>query len=438
MKKYLSILLLIALLASLLTGCGCDHEWEDATCEEPETCEKCGETRGDPDDHSWKAADCENPKTCKYCKKTKGKALGHDWEDGLCTRCNLVEVPDFAGSNYENVADYPHLTIEKEEVYDDTVPAGQIISQKTKAGKTVKKDARVVVVVSLGPKPTAMTMPDLQNRTLEEAEKELQRLGLSENITVEEEYNNNFTMGAVIRTTPAASATLSKDAKITLVVSKGKKIEFGTMPKVVGQDADSVRRILDGLGLDLNVLVEEVYNSDYVAGIVIETTPGDGEKLQTNDTVIIRVSKGTATIEMPCLTGLSLEDSKALLKELGFTKDPIVSYTSGAEPKDTVRSQLPQDGLRYSPDTTIYLQLSDGSLAPKTTTKNVVIDLKGYAQYGRCMVSVKRDEVEVLLLSVPKGTTNVTLYNQEGYGTVYYTVTIDDYTSWIHAEYFTP
>lgn len=429
MKKYLSILLLIALLASLLAGCGCDHEWEDATCEEPETCTECGKTRGEPDDHKWKAADCENPKTCKYCKKTKGKALGHDWQNDVCTRCNLTNVPDLVGKTYEDVVNrYPHLTIEKEEVYDDTVPAGEIISQ------AASSNGRVSVTVSLGPKPTSMTMPDLRNKTRGEAEMNLQNLGLS--VTIEWEYSENIAYDNVIRTSPEAGASVRKGDLVTLVISKGKKTEFGAMPNVVGQDAGSARRILDQQGLDLNVLVEEVYNSDYVAGIVIETTPGRGEKLKTNDTVIIRVSKGIATIEMPCLTGLSLDDAKTLLKELGFTKNPVVSYTSGAEPKDTIRSQMPQDGMRYSPDTTIYLQLSDGSLAAKTVTKDVVIDLKGYAQYSRCMVSVKRDGVELLQLSVPKGTANVTLQDQKGSGTVYYTVTIDDSDSWIHTEYF--
>lgn len=36
------------MMTSILTGCGCDHKWQSATCEEPKTCKLCGETEGEP------------------------------------------------------------------------------------------------------------------------------------------------------------------------------------------------------------------------------------------------------------------------------------------------------------------------------------------------------------------------------------------------------
>ncbi len=37
----------------LLISCGeCAHEWKDATCDEPKTCTKCGETEGEPTNHA--------------------------------------------------------------------------------------------------------------------------------------------------------------------------------------------------------------------------------------------------------------------------------------------------------------------------------------------------------------------------------------------------
>ena len=50
MKKTIRILALL-LCAVLLSGCCLKHEWEPATCEDPITCEKCGETYGDELDH---------------------------------------------------------------------------------------------------------------------------------------------------------------------------------------------------------------------------------------------------------------------------------------------------------------------------------------------------------------------------------------------------
>ena len=351
------------------------------------------------------------------------------------TNKNLVEVPTFVGKQLSEFSEYKDLIIMKDEVYDETVPAGEIISQAVDAGKEVLKNSRVEVTVSLGPRPAVVTMPDLQNKTKEDAQKELQTLGFFENVKIEEEYNDNFKQGAVIRTKPAKDSPLTKDTTITLVISKGKKIQFGAMPNVVGETKDKAETTLQNQGLDLQIVVEEVHDPSVAVGVVVETIPGRGEKLQTNDTVTLRISKGIEMKKMPALVGLNLTDAKAKLKELGF-KEPVVNYIAGKETKDIVLTQLPKEDLEYELSVEIILEVSDGSLAPKMIKKNVVIDLQGYALYSRCMVSVKRDGVEVLVLSVPKGTPSVELIDQEGLGTVYYTVLIDDAEGWVHTEEF--
>ncbi len=73
------------------------HDWENATCETPNTCERCGETEGDPLGHDWVDATCTEPKTCQRCGETEGEPLGHDWVDATCTepktcqRCGETE-----------------------------------------------------------------------------------------------------------------------------------------------------------------------------------------------------------------------------------------------------------------------------------------------------------------------------------------------------------
>lgn len=83
MKRMLALLLCMALLASL-TACGCEHQWADANCLEPQTCTLCGETEGEALGHSWTDATCDTPKTCSACAQTEGDALGHNWEEATC------------------------------------------------------------------------------------------------------------------------------------------------------------------------------------------------------------------------------------------------------------------------------------------------------------------------------------------------------------------
>ena len=51
MKKILALCLAFALSISMI-GCGCNHQWQAATCTTPKTCAKCAETEGEAAGHS--------------------------------------------------------------------------------------------------------------------------------------------------------------------------------------------------------------------------------------------------------------------------------------------------------------------------------------------------------------------------------------------------
>ena len=71
--------------------------------------------------HDWAEATCTQPKTCQRCDATEGEALGHDWEEEwntdetnhwhACTRCDATadlaaHIPDHEGGA---TMDYPIL-----------------------------------------------------------------------------------------------------------------------------------------------------------------------------------------------------------------------------------------------------------------------------------------------------------------------------------------
>lgn len=61
------------------------HQWVEATCTTPKTCEVCHQTRGQTIDHDWQDATCTAPQTCNDCGATQGEALEHPWQDATCT-----------------------------------------------------------------------------------------------------------------------------------------------------------------------------------------------------------------------------------------------------------------------------------------------------------------------------------------------------------------
>lgn len=93
MKRTSILLALIILVAVLLTGCQCKHEWTEADCETPKTCTKCGETEGEPLGHRWAEATCAEAKHCEVCGKTEGEPLQHTLTEAnyqqaaTCTVC---------------------------------------------------------------------------------------------------------------------------------------------------------------------------------------------------------------------------------------------------------------------------------------------------------------------------------------------------------------
>ena len=97
MKKKLLTGMLAVVMVLLLTSCGCDHEWQAASCTTAKTCPVCGEIEGEALGHAWQEASCTTAKTCSTCHITEGEALGHDWQEATteapktCSRCKLTE-----------------------------------------------------------------------------------------------------------------------------------------------------------------------------------------------------------------------------------------------------------------------------------------------------------------------------------------------------------
>ncbi len=76
----------------MLTGCGHEHTWTEATCTEPKTCSECGETDGEALGHTWEEATCAEPKHCSVCGETEGEALEHTWTEATYQQPATCEV----------------------------------------------------------------------------------------------------------------------------------------------------------------------------------------------------------------------------------------------------------------------------------------------------------------------------------------------------------
>ena len=119
----------------MLTGCGHEHIWAEATCTEPKTCSECGETEGEALGHTWEEATCTAPKTCSRCGETEGEALGHTWVEAnyqapkTCSVCDATEGEPMTASfeehgliiNAEEGITYDYVTACKDDESKETI-----------------------------------------------------------------------------------------------------------------------------------------------------------------------------------------------------------------------------------------------------------------------------------------------------------------------------
>ncbi len=336
----------------------------------------------------------------------------------------LVKVPNLVGLVYDDLDEYDDFVIKLDDkVHDNEYPAGQIISQTPNANDLVEKDKEIYVVVSLGKAVEEVQMPNVVDWERAQAEKSLNNLSMNLQIVVEEEYNENITEGSVIRTAPAANAVLEVGQTVTLYVSKGAEIKTGAMPDLIGETKDIAIKRLESQKLDLDIILEEIFDSIVAAGDVVRTDPEKGAELKTSQKVTIFVSKGAEMATMPNVTGIDIDKAVNILIGSGF-KNYQIELVVSSEEKDTVVKQSIEKNTDVDVLTEIVLEVSKGPVDAPEVTKDVVIGLRGSAASADCQVVVKRDDKIVFEGNVKQGTESITLKSQTGSGTVYYEVIV--------------
>lgn len=109
------------------------------------------------------------------------------------------------------------LAAETEEVFDETVAPGRVVSQSPAANAEVDEGFIVTVRISKGPENP--TMPEVVGITVENAREQLQLLG----VTVEEIEQGSFTVpaGMVLAQEPTSGTQVEPGSTVRLTVSKG-------------------------------------------------------------------------------------------------------------------------------------------------------------------------------------------------------------------------
>ncbi|MEV0095710.1 Stk1 family PASTA domain-containing Ser/Thr kinase [Streptomyces sp. NPDC050738] len=195
--------------------------------------------------------------------------------------------------------------------YSDSYTRGTVMASDPASGSRIRDNGAVGLTVSDGPR--TVTVPDVTGKSLADARAELKRKGLAPGL-VTREFSEDADQGSVIRTDPAPGTERRADSAVALTVSKGSPVE---VPSVIGDAEDDARSALEDEGFKVAIAPEQV-NSPEDEGSVATQSPDEGAQAATGDTITLTISKGPKEIEVPDVTGESIDEATKDLKAAGF------------------------------------------------------------------------------------------------------------------------
>lgn len=195
-----------------------------------------------------------------------------------------MTLDEYRASEYNTL-----LKLQEAEEYNSTYPAGTIIRQNPKAGRTVKEGQKITLTVSLGTQ--YVTIPETKNMVAEDAEQTLKDMGL--NVLQKPMQDNTVANGAVIYSTPAAGETVEGDSTVILYVSRAVINNTNYVPSVTGKTLDAAKNDLKVLNFSVRTIEQA---STEPAGTVLSQTPAAGTEARVSSIITLVVSTGVPEV----------------------------------------------------------------------------------------------------------------------------------------------
>ncbi|OFW16547.1 MAG: hypothetical protein A3F69_02185 [Acidobacteria bacterium RIFCSPLOWO2_12_FULL_66_10] len=197
-------------------------------------------------------------------------------------------------------------------------------------------------------------VPDLTNRTANEATAIAADLGLSIRVDETRRPEPKIGAGRVMAQEPAVGSIARRQRSIKVWLSAGQRAS--AVPKLVGetQRAAELRLAQDGLTL---ASVSEIRSQTASPDVIVAQTPPAGTPAPQVALLVNRGEKGAIYV-MPDLIGVNGERAADVLRTRGF-RVAVVGSTPypGVGPGIVIR-QGPQAGFQIGPDEPISFEIS--------------------------------------------------------------------------------
>ncbi len=244
--------------------------------------------------------------------------------------------------------------------YNDTIPAGSVISQNPAAGTELLPGSAVDLVISLGPQPVAV--PNVVGLTRTAAESAVTGAGLDVG-TIITQYSDTVPAGSVISQNPAAGTEVLPGSAVNLVISLGPQPSNTlTVPDLTGLSRTAAEAAITAAGLIVGV-VTEAYSDTVPAGFVMSQSPAAGAETQpgaaVNFVVSLGVQSGPNRVFVPETVGGHLSVAQVALRASGL-QISVTEERSATVPAGIIIRQDPAAGTLVEVGSTVNLVVSTG------------------------------------------------------------------------------
>jgi hypothetical protein len=195
-----------------------------------------------------------------------------------------------------------------------------------------------------------VTVPDVSNLTVEQAEKQLAPLGLQLSRSGER-FDPSVPSGFILSQDPRPDTPVRGRRRVSVMVSLGE--EYSSVPELYGESLRGARLLVARAGLAVGGITRAP-SDDVGEGLVVASDPPAERVLPRNTPVALLVSTGPGTEQfvMPELLGREIGSVRRQLEALGFR---VLVPPAGAS-YGTIVFQDPPPGSRITGDATIVLQ----------------------------------------------------------------------------------
>jgi serine/threonine-protein kinase len=131
------------------------------------------------------------------------------------------------------------------------------------------------------------------------------------------------------------------------------------VPDVTNQVLEDAVTTLKNLGFEVVPVAEETTTVD--TNVVWKQVPLPGEEIKEGETVTIVYNPSNAPMAVPNLTGMTIDQARAALLNLGLTIGIITPQNDPTAPADTIIASVPKAGEQVLGGATIDLFVSQGS-----------------------------------------------------------------------------